>query len=86
MNSQAATAQVPWATVNTGQDRNGLMVSVIPSADWVLGVLPSWQSLVCQLLSDKPQELLALVADSNKFFLLCKGQQGLHKKEPHQLF
>lgn len=86
MNSQAATAQVPWATVNTGQDRNGLMVSVIPSADWVLGVLPSWQSLVCQLLSHKPQELLAPVADSIKFFLLCKGQRGLHKKEPHQLF
>lgn len=33
MNSQAATALLPWATFNTRKDRNGLMVATITSAD-----------------------------------------------------
>jgi len=86
MNSQAVAAQVPWATLSTGQDRSGLMVSAIPSAGWVLGVLPSWQSHVCHLLSDEPQKILVPVADSIKSFPLCKGQPGLHKKEPLNVF
>lgn len=32
MNSKAATAQVLWATLNTGQDGTELMVSAISSA------------------------------------------------------
>lgn len=76
MNSQAAAAPVPWAAFNSGQGRNGLMISAVPSAGCLLGVRPSWQPLVSHRLSDHKNYLFLWQAVSSSC-LCVKNNRAL---------